>query len=307
MKIKKLTFLAFIFISIKILQGQDMNTNLVQSEGSFGLEKNILNELNSVEGRFALAFEEINNSTNKLLINPDEVFHAASTMKTPVMMEVFKQAHERKFNLSDSILIKNEFHSIVDGSTYQMELSDDGGEELYKFIGQKRTIYQLVYDMITVSSNLATNILIELVDAKNVTMTMRSIGADKINVLRGVEDLKAYNLGLNNTTTANDLLVIFKTIADRSWISPEVCNEMLNILLGQKFRTKIPSLLPRDVKVAHKTGSISKVEHDSGIIFLPDGRKYVLVILSKKLEDVTLGINTIAKVSRMIYDYMVNN
>lgn len=301
MKIYKSTILAFIFITIKILQGQNMNTNLVQ------LERNILTEFKSVEGKFALAFEEIGSSTIKLLINPDEVFHAASTMKTSVMMEVYKQAHEGKISLSDSILVENEFHSIVDSSTYQMKLSDDGGEELYKFIGQKRTIYQLVYDMITVSSNLATNILIELVAAKNVMKTMRSVGADKIKVLRGVEDLKAYNLGLNNTTTANDLLMIFKTIADRSWISPEVCDEMIKILLDQKFNTKIPSLLPGEVKVAHKTGSISKVEHDGGIIFLPDGRKYVLIILSEELEDVKLGSNTIAKVSRMIYDFMVNN
>jgi beta-lactamase class A len=278
-----------------------MNTNLIR------LEKNIINEFNSIEGKFALAFEEIDNSTNKLLINLEEVFHAASTMKTPVMMEVFKQANEGKFSLSDSVLIENEFRSIVDGSTYQIDLSEDSGEELYKFIGQKRTIYQLVYDMISVSSNLATNILIELVDAKNVTKTMREAGADKINVLRGVEDIKAYNLGLNNTITAKDLLVIFKTIASGNWISHAVCSQMQRILLDQKFKTKIPRLLPKDIKVAHKTGSISKIEHDSGIVFLPYGRKYVLVILSKELTDVKLGSDTIAKVSKMIYDYMVSD
>jgi len=300
MKICSSQIIAMFFLSINILQGQNMKANLSE------LKKDILNEFNSIEGKFALAFQEVRNPSNAIMINPHENFHAASTMKTPIMMEVYKQARDRKFQLTDSILIKNEFHSIVDSSIYQMELADDGGEELYKFIGQKRTIYQLVYDMITVSSNLATNILIELVCAPNVTNSMQQIGADKINVLRGVEDIKAYNLGLNNTTTANDLLIIYNAIAEGTWIDPKICEEIITVLLDQKFKTKIPKLLPEDVMVAHKTGSISNVEHDSGIVFLPDGRKYILVILSKELSDVKMGSDVIAEVSRMIYDYMIN-
>ncbi len=287
------------FLSINILQGQNMETNLSE------LKKDILSEFNSIEGKFAFAFQEIGNPSNEINVNINESFHAASTMKTPVMMEVYKQANEGKFRLTDPLFIKNEFHSIVDSSIYHMELTEDGGEELYKFIDKKRTIYELVYDMITVSSNLATNILIELVGEKNVTASMRQIGADKINVLRGVEDIKAYYLGLNNTTTAADLLIIFKSIAEWTWIDPKICDEMISILLDQKFKTKIPKLLPEEVKVAHKTGSISRVEHDSGIVFLPDGRKYVIVILSKELSDVNLGSDVISKVSRKIYDYML--
>ncbi len=268
------------------------------------LKKNIISELNKTEGNFALVFFELRHKGEYISINDKANFHAASTMKTPVMIEVFKQAHDGKFNLDDTIIVKNEFKSIVDGSLYSLNLSDDAGENLYQSIGQPKTIRELVYEMITVSSNLATNILIDLVGAKNVMRTMKSIGAHNIQVLRGVEDLKAYDRGLNNTTDAYDLALIYRKLAEGEIVSKNACDEMISILMDQKLNNKIPAKLPLSIKVAHKTGSISGVEHDSGIIFLPNGKKYVLVILSKNLKDSQKGIETIANVSKIIYDYM---
>ena len=158
--------------------------------------------------------------------------------------------------------------------------------------------------MIIASSNLATNVVIELVDAKKVTQTMRELGASEINVLRVVEDIKAYELGLSHSTTAYALLLTFETLAKGEVVSPKASEEMINILLDQKFRDIIPALLPEEVIVANKTGSITAVHHDSGIVFLADGRKYVLIILSKELGDFDSGTHIMAKVSRMIYDYL---
>lgn len=270
------------------------------------LKADIENAFRSTPGKFALAFQDLS-SNRSLFINEKEMFHAASTMKTPVMIEVFKQAKEGKFHLEDSILVKNEFRSIVDGSSYQMDLGQDSDDSMYKRIGGKATICELVYQMITVSSNLATNILIDLVDAKKVTATARSLGANDIQVLRGVEDGKAFRQGLNNITCAYDLLVIMKAIASGSAVDSSVSKAMLDVLFGQKFKDLIPALLPSDVRVAHKTGSITGVEHDSGIIFLPDDRSYVLVILSKELKDASDGKKIIAKVSRMIYDTIITS
>lgn len=273
-------------------------------ENSGQLKEKIIEKFNAADGDFALAFKLLNSKNSQILINEKEVFHAASTMKTPVMIEVFKQANEGKFDLQDSILVKNEFKSIVDSSIYSMDLSEDSGEDLYHYIGKKRTIYQLVYDMITVSSNLAANILIDKVKAENVMRTMKEMGANDIQVLRGVEDIKAFNLGLNNTTTAYDLMIIFEKIAKGEIVSENACKEMINILLDQKLNTRIPALLPENVKVAHKTGSITGVGHDSGIVFLPDGRKYVLVILAKNLSSGKEGEKVEAEVSKLIYDYL---
>ena len=161
--------------------------------------------------------------------------------------------------------------------------------------------------MITVSSNLATNILIELVGAKNTTETLRSIGANDIKVLRGVEDNKAFQLGLNNVVTAFDLMLMYQYLAKHELVSHEASKEMIDILLQQKHNSRIPAKLPPDVKVAHKTGSITGVGHDSGIIFLPDGRKYVLVLLSKNVKDEKAVIEVQAEISKMIYEFMVDN
>jgi beta-lactamase class A len=269
------------------------------------LKNRIEDYFKSVAGTFAVAYYNLS-TDEELLINDKETFHAASTMKTPVMIEVFKQEHLGIIKTDKQIIVENEFKSIVDSSVYSMDIGEDSGEELYKYIGQKRTVRELVFDMITVSSNLATNILIELVNPENIMTTMKEIGADDIKVLRGVEDIKAFNLGLNNTITAYDLMIIFKKIASYELISEKVCNEMINILLNQKLKNKIPARLPFNVKVAHKTGSITGVEHDSGIVFLPDGNKYVLVLLSKNLSDQQTGINALAEVSKMIYDYVIN-
>jgi beta-lactamase class A len=270
------------------------------------LKQKVANELSAQKGVFAVAFRDI--STGKqLLINEKEVFHAASTMKTPVMIEVYRQASKKKFSLNDSLVVVNEFRSIVDSSVYSLDSTDDSEFELYKHIGEKRSIHDLVYQMIIASSNLATNLIIQKVDAKNVTKTMRRYGAMDIQVLRGVEDQKAFDKGLNNTTTAYDLMLIFEKIAKGKAVNKKASQAMINILLDQKFNTIIPAQLPKDVKVAHKTGFITGIHHDSGIVILPDGRKYVLVLMSKNIEDETSAIKAMAETSRMIYEFVASS
>jgi len=269
------------------------------------LKESVNNELSKVEGTFGIAFKNLENG-EQLLINEKETFHAASTMKTPVLIEVYKQAAEGKFALEDSITVINEFRSIVDGSPFQLSPDDDSEVELYNEVGSKKTLYDLVYQMIIVSSNLATNIVIENVGAKNVMSTMKSLGANDIQVLRGVEDQKAYDAGMSNTTTAYDLMILFEKLAKGEAVNPEADKKMIDILFDQEFNEIIPAKLPAEVRVAHKTGSITAVRHDSGIVFLPDGRKYVLITLSKELKNPEEGIAAMANVSELIYNYVAN-
>ena len=269
------------------------------------LEKDIQNSLAIKNAHFGIAYKDLQTGKTWLL-NEKDNFHAASTMKTPVLAELYKQAAAGKFSLTDSIEIKNSFRSIVDGSEYALDSADDSEFELYKDIGKKRPIASLAYEMIILSSNLATNLLIELVKPDSVMRTMKDLGANDIKVLRGVEDNKAFEKGLNNTTTAYDLLLIYERMADEKLVSADASKEMIKILLDQQFNEIIPALLPKNVKVAHKTGFITGVQHDSGIVFLPDGRKYVLVMLSRfDPVDEKKAINAMAAVSKLIYDYTV--
>ena len=268
------------------------------------LEQSIRTALDTINGDFAVAFRTLNAPEETLLINKHQMFHAASTMKTPVMIELYRQAKGGRFDLDDSIRVENEFQSIVDGSTYSLTPEDDSYEKLYDHIGEKRSIRTLMREMITASSNLATNILIEMVGAERTTQTMRRYGADRIQVRRGVEDMKAYDRGLNNRTSAHDLMVIFEQLARGEAVSEEASQEMIQILKEQEYNDMIPARLPDSVEVAHKTGWITGLHHDSGVLFVPGGPTYVLVLLSQNLEDEDAGVTAFARISRLVFDSM---
>lgn len=268
------------------------------------LKEQINAEFAKQKGTFALAFKNLQTG-EEILINEKINFHAASTMKTPVLIEAYKQAAAGKFKITGPILVKNEFKSIVDGSLYSLNAEDDSDSVLYTKVGTKLPVYDLLYLMIIKSSNLATNIIIDLVGAQNVNKTMRDMGAKDIQVLRGVEDSKAFQKGLNNTTTAYDQMLIFRDMANGGIVDKKSSDAMINILLDQAFNDKIPAQLPKDVKVAHKTGWIKGINHDAGIVYLPDGRKYVLVLLSKELVDDKAGVMAMANVSKIIYNYFI--
>lgn len=270
------------------------------------LKEKIIAELSTIGGKFAVVFKDLSEPKRYIMINEHEMYHTASMMKVPVMIEVYRQAMEGKLSLTDKIPVNNSFKSIVDGSLYSMEIDRDGGESLYADIGKSRTIYSLVYDMITVSSNLAANILIEIVKAENVQNTMRGLGAGTIKILRGVEDKKAFDAGLNNVTDAFDLALIFEKIAREEILDKESCSQMTKILLEQRFITTLPLRLPQSVKCAHKTGSIDGIRHDGGFFILPDGRKYVLIFLSKDVQHNFMAENIGANISLLIYDYLVS-
>jgi beta-lactamase class A len=249
-------------------------------------------------------FRDVTEGGESLLIGADQRVHAASTMKVPVMIQLFRDQDAGLLSLDDSLTITKTFKSIVDGSPYELGAPDDSDTTLYARIGERESIRQLTELMITVSSNLATNMLIEHVGAERVTATMRELGADSIQVLRGVEDIKAYRAGLSNTTTARDLGVIFGAIADGFAASPESCSEMIEILVRQEHNQKIPAGLPPDTWVAHKTGWIPDyVSHDAGIVYPDLMHDYVLVVLTKGGEGHDeYAAELIADISRMIYE-----
>jgi beta-lactamase class A len=244
-------------------------------------------------------------SGDTLFLNADTSFHAASTMKVPVMIELFRRANTGSFRMDQGLLMVNQFASIVDGSPFSLDVGSDSDSTLYHRIGQRVRVDTLLRLMITRSSNFATNTLITLVGADAVTRSMRSLGAQRIQVLRGVEDGKAFEKGLNNTTTARDLAIILRAIEEGRAGSPAATHDMLAILLAQEFNEKIPAGLPPGTRVAHKTGEITAVSHDAAIIY-PNGRKpYVLVVLTRGIADGTRSSKLIADISAILYAHNV--
>lgn len=268
----------------------------------------------SLHAEIGVAFRDLETG-KEFFFNERKMMHAASTMKVPVMIEVFRQAEQGKFRLEDSLSVKNQFNSIVDGSSYRLDIGDDSDESIYGAIGKNMTIRRLVEQMITVSSNLAANILIELVGAEKVMATLRELGVKNMQVRRGVEDIKAYRLGLNNQTDALDMMLALQALAEkRVPLSGTACDSMLAILQRQKFRDGIPAGLPGGTVVANKTGSITAIAHDCAIVFpqsreVPAAQKksgkarkpYLLVVLTSGIQEEKTAQRAIAAISQEIY------
>ncbi|MCA0398808.1 MAG: serine hydrolase [Bacteroidetes bacterium] len=257
------------------------------------------------EATFGIAFKDLQTG-EEFGLGSNQVFHAASTMKTAVLIETFRQIKEGRFKLSDSILVKNEFSSIVDGSAYSLAATDDSEFDLYAQVGKKLPIADILHRMITLSSNMATNLIIELVGAENVMKTIGNMGLKDMKVLRGVEDNKAYRQGLNNVTTAHDLVILMEWIAKGKAVDRASSDQMIAILKDQQFKDVIAGLLPKEVEVASKSGSITKVQHDSGIVFLPNGQQYTIALLSSGIAGEAEAKATLAKISKIIYDHIIN-
>jgi len=240
---------------------------------------------------------------DSLFINADSIMHAASTMKVPVMMRLYREADQNALSLDRKILLINQFASIVDGSRYSLDSTVDGDTSMYHSIGDSVSVRDLIRHMITRSSNLATNTLIAFANADSVNAMMRSLGATRMSVLRGVEDQKAFDAKLNNTATARDLATLLRALETGRAGSTRATSEMRAVLMAQEFNEKIPAGLPPGTRVAHKTGDITAIAHDAAIVY-PAGRApYILVVLTKGIEPEARADSLIADISRDVYSH----
>jgi beta-lactamase class A len=262
-----------------------------------GLESEVRNAIARTGADVAVAVRSLDGRI-ELAIDADAPFHAASTMKVPVMIELYRQAAAGQLSLDDPLTIRNEFRSIVDGSPYSLSEGDDSDRTVYAALGRTMTLRELCEVMITASSNFAANLLIDRLGAANIQRTTEALGAAGMHVRRGVEDQKAFDRGLNNTTSARALLVLFDALAHGRAVSPAADAEMVAILKRQQAAGGIPAGLPPGTPVAHKTGTITRIHHDAGIVYGP--RPYVLVVLTRGFADEQNSDAFIAAVTRMI-------
>jgi beta-lactamase class A len=263
-------------------------------------------------------------SGGKVLRNETRPFHAASTMKVPVMIAAWSAVDQGILAIDQPIAVKNDFRSIVDGSHYHLAKEDDGDPELYAAVGGTRPLADLIRHMIVRSSNLATNLLIEQLGASRVMDVMRQLGAYNLQVLRGVEDEKAFQAGLNNEISAGDLMLLLAALAraaaepgdaaaaappdpgaDEPLAKPAISHHaaaaMLEVLEAQEFNEKIPAGLPPGTPVAHKTGDITRIHHDAAIVLAPGESPYVLVVLTAGFDKEEEANAFIADLSRGIW------
>ena len=283
-----------------------MGAQTVTAQDVIGtLRSRVVARVSEVQGAtVGVAFAEVGGSS-AFSVSADSVFHAASTMKVPVMIEYFRSIDAGSIRPDQDLLLGTSFKSIVDGSPYSLDAGVDSDSSVFGRVGQRVPLQWLMERMIVRSSNLATNTLIEVLDAKRVDATARSLGTTRMKVLRGVEDGKAFQQGLNNQTSARDLAVLLEAIETGKAASKESCQQMIDILARQEFNDEIPAGLPRGTRVAHKTGWITGVTHDAAIVYPPGRKPYVLVVLTKGIPDRPVAQRLIADISRLVWETVV--
>ena len=275
-------------------------TSLFATQAQPSLETNVRALIAQSGAEVAVAFRTLDGS-QELLIDVDKPFHAASTMKVPVLIELYRQAESGALRLDDPLPIVNEFKSIVDGSPYKLSVGDDSDAVVYANIGKTMTLRALGEAMITVSSNFATNLLIEKLGVEKIKATVKRLGADGMQVLRGVEDQKAFDKGLSNQTTARGLLVLFEKLGRGEAVSKTADAEMIEIHKRQKFNSAIPAGVPAGTAVAHKTGNITRIHHDAGIVYGP--KPYVLVVLVRGIQEQKQSAALMASISKTLWEH----
>ena len=236
----------------------------------------------------------------------DRWFHAASTIKVAILLGVYASIHHGWLLPHSRLHVRNRFLSAVDGHPFRVAADRDANSEVHAAIGKMMRVSELSLHMIATSSNLATNLLLDLVGLDTVQRALDELGVDGIDLRRGVEDERAFERGINNRVTADGLVQLLRLVAEERAFSSELSREMLTILHAQEFKNGIPARLPPSVRVANKTGEISTIAHDAGVVYPPNRNPYVIAILTEWAPEATGRKPTIAEASQAVYELLTS-
>jgi len=277
----------------------------VQSEHELGAR---YAELESRSGATALGVSIVDlESDGAFHYQGDRWFHAASTIKVAILVGVFGAIFRGDLLPQSRVHVRNRFLSAFDGSPYRVRIDRDANPDVHRAIGRTLRVSELADDMITTSSNLATNLLLDLVGLDALQRTIDGFGLDGIDLRRGVEDERAFEHDINNRVTSRGLAALLRLIGEEKAFSPAISRQMLAVLLGQQFKSGIPAGLPPEARVAHKTGEISTVAHDAGLVYLPDRKPYAIVVLTEWEPSASGRSATIAAASYLAYAALIGD
>ncbi|MDK2882407.1 MAG: beta-lactamase class [Bacillota bacterium] len=250
-------------------------------------EKEILSVLGQLAGSVAVYLEDMT-AQELFTVNPERTFPAASTIKIPLLAAVLESAETGKLDLNEATAIAHA--NRVGGAGVLSELSPN----------LRPTVRDLATLMIIQSDNTAANQLIDLVGMETVNALCRKLGLKHTVLQRKMMDFEAARAGRDNFTSAADLGRLLKLLLEGKVVSSAASALIIDLMKRQQHRNKLPAYLPADILIAHKTGDLPNLEHDAGIFFLPK-RTYTLVVLTDRLPSNRAGIETIARISEIVF------
>jgi beta-lactamase class A len=228
-------------------------------------------------GLFSLWFGPLDGSA-WLAHNADDQHYAASTMKVALVLAAYRRADAGEIDLDRRVPVHDDFASAVDAPRFTMDRDDDSDPDPWRRLGQEVSLRWLALRSLVRSSNLATNLLLEVVGVDAVQAALVAVGCTGSTVQRGIEDSAAREAGLQNLVTAGDLARTLQALTAASTASARSSHEILQMLAAQQLRDTIPDGLPPGTKVAHKSGWVDGISHDAGIIYPADREPFVFVM-----------------------------
>jgi beta-lactamase class A len=239
----------------------------------------------------------------------DEKYLAASMVKLPIAVAVMDAIHHGRFRLDSPVRMFNAFRSMVSGETYRISRGSELDPSVHDRIGGTMPLADLTDAMIARSSNVGTNILLETLGLSSAKKSWEKLAIPGIEFRRGLGDQWAADAGIQNTVTAEGFEQLLTAIAHDRVVSPEASEWLRASLFRQQIRSGIPHGIPpyarRRTRVAHKTGNISTVEHDGGLVYVEDRKPYALVILSRWPGRGSGHAHALARIAYSIHEWLI--
>lgn len=259
--------------------------------------------------RVSVAFHDFETGARYTLA-PAEYYAAASMIKVPVAIAVWTAIEHKKLALDTPVRVRNEFRSLVDGTPFSLPRSSELDERVHDAIGKTLPVAQLLHAMLATSSNLGTNVLLAHLGLSEARRSHDALGIPGLDFRRGLGDSRASDHGHANRVNAEGLEEVFSRLAEGRVVSRAASEWILASLFKQAVRSGIPHGLPPDVKprarVSHKTGNISTVEHDAGLVYIPGRKPYALAILTEWPGRGRHHAHCIARVTLAVHEVLVS-
>lgn len=247
-------------------------------------------------GRTVAVAAEHLRSGRSAAVNGTVVFHPASTIKVALLAAVYAKLERGELSGNTHVTVHNGFPSSIDGSLFDLDAEDDSEKTLYGRMGEAVEVRELARLMIVRSSNLATNLLLEVVPPGEVMTFLDEVGLGESGglLLRNrMMDLKAFELGLTNRGTAAGLCRLMAMIGRRELPGSA---EMLKVLLAQELNEGLPAGLPPGSRCAHKTGSITGHYHDVAVV----DDAWAVAVLTRGYADEREAQQVVATLGRVV-------
>jgi beta-lactamase class A len=208
----------------------------------------------------------------------DELHYSASTMKLPVAIATLRKVDSGNLDLEQQVTVHDGFDSAAEGRTFGVRRHQDDAAQTWEHLGGQVSLGWLMTEMISRSSNLATDLVLELTGVPAAAEVLREFRSGQSAIRRGIDDQPAQDAGISNTMSAADLAGVLIAVSNDKAASPESCGYLRDLLAANEWDGEIPAGLPAGTRVEHKNGWDDRIRHDGGVVRPPDADPFVLSV-----------------------------